>query len=161
MRITIEAMLVAMLVAACSSAPSAPSCTEYVSSASLAAPTVSFQTDVLPIFAKSCGFSTCHGGRPTDSNEGIYLGGTSGGGDPALIRANLLATSKTIAMPFVTPSDPKKSFLMRKMDGDTCTLDAQCKGGSCGTSMPSGAPLLDAGARDVVRRWIAQGALAN
>jgi len=50
---------------------------------------------------------------------------------------------------------------MRKMDASTCTLDAKCTGGSCGQSMPKGDPPLPIDTRDVVRRWILQGAQDN
>ena len=29
-------------------------------------------------------------------------------------------------MPFVTPGDPAHSYIMRKLDGDQCTLTASC-----------------------------------
>jgi hypothetical protein len=64
-------------------------------------------------------------------------------------------------MAYVKAGDPSQSFLMRKMDGDQCVLDAQCAGMTCQTSMPQNLPLLDVAPRDVVRRWIAQGAADN
>jgi hypothetical protein len=51
--------------------------------------------------------------------------------------------------------------LMRKMDGSQCALDAQCAGGSCQSSMPKNESLLEVAQRDIVRRWIAQGAKQN
>jgi hypothetical protein len=58
----------------------------------------------------------------------------------------------------VKPGDPKNSFLMRKLDGDHCVLDAQCQGSTCGDSMPNKEEQLSVDERDRVRRWIAQGA---
>ena len=70
-------------------------------------------------------------------------------------------------MNFVTAGDPAQSFLMHKMDGDQCTLIPECMvPGSyrpnCGVFMPyQAASILDVAARDVVRRWIGQGAQNN
>jgi hypothetical protein len=64
-------------------------------------------------------------------------------------------------MSFVTPGDPSHSYLMRKIDGDVCTLNAQCDGGKCLDTMPQGQQLLPPTTRDVVRRWILQGAPNN
>lgn len=47
---------------------------------------------------------------------------------------------------------------MHKIDGDVCTLDAQCTNHSCGDTMPGSNDLLDLAIRDTIRRWIAQGA---
>ena len=64
-------------------------------------------------------------------------------------------------MPFVTASDPSKSFLQHKIDGDACTLKDQCSNNDCGSTMPEGAQLIDVPSRDTIRRWIAQGAVDN
>jgi len=65
-------------------------------------------------------------------------------------------------MPLVTASDPSKSYLMHKLDGDQCQYNAECSGQSCLSLMPSGGTqLLPVATRDVVRRWIAQGAQNN
>jgi hypothetical protein len=50
---------------------------------------------------------------------------------------------------------------MHKIDGDSCTLDKQCVGADCGSSMPEQSDLLPEETRNVIRRWIAQGALEN
>jgi hypothetical protein len=145
----------------CASEPAGPVCAAVASTADLTTPKVSLRSDLLPIFAPSCAFSACHGGKPTDSNNGVYLGSATGTTDAVAVRTALLATSKTIDMPYVTPGDPAKSYLMHKMDGDQCTLATRCSGGSCGAGMPSGGPLLEVAKRDTVRRWIAQGAQDN
>ncbi len=139
-------------------------CQAYVVPAGtdLAAPVVSLSTDiVLPIFSKTCAFSSCHGG--TNNNHGIYLAG-----DAPSIRKALVNVAATNApgLSLVVPGNPGASFLMHKIDGDQCTLLAKCTGGDCGTSMPQasaslGAPLLEVGQRDTLRRWIAQGAPDN
>jgi hypothetical protein len=126
------------------------------------APAVSFKNDVLPILTFSCTFSTCHGVM-TGPNNGIYLGERPPAmtNSSTVVMAMMKPSSQLTSMPIVTPGDPAKSFMMHKLDGDQCTLDMQCGGGSCGTSMPSGSPLLELAKRDTIRRWIAQGAKDN
>ena len=117
-------------------------------------PAVSFSKDVMPIFSQSCAFSTCHGST-TGSSNGVFLGR-----DPAKVIASVVNVKgdELTTMPFVTPGNPRESYLMRKMDGSQCALNAQCAGGSCQDAMPKGDQPLDVARRDVVRRWIAQGA---
>ena len=139
-------------------------CKAYVvpSGTDLTSPVVSFKNDVLPIVTFSCTFSACHG-TLMGVNNGVYLGERP----PAMTNAStvvmglLKPSGQLMAMPLVTASDPTRSYLMHKLDGDHCTLDKMCAGGSCGTSMPNGSPLLEIAKRDTVRRWIAQGAKDN
>lgn len=122
-------------------------------------PTVSFATDVVPIFGMSCGLSvSCHGATTGNAN-GVFLNKT----DPAKIYANIVskAGDELPSMDFVTPGDPRNSYLMRKMDASQCALDSQCTGGTCESSMPQNLDSLPVETRDVVRRWIAQGAQNN
>lgn len=118
------------------------------------APPTSFSRDVMPVFRTSCAFSTCHGTTVGDAN-GVFLGGT----DATRIRNGLvsLKARKLPSMPLVTPGDPTRSFLQRKIDGTHCALDAQCAGQTCGERMPLGQGDLGAG-RAAIRRWILQGA---
>jgi hypothetical protein len=64
-------------------------------------------------------------------------------------------------MPYVTAGNPDASFLQKKIDGTHCELAAQCRGGTCGDSMPQGGDLLGEESRLTIRRWIAQGAQNN
>jgi len=137
-------------------------CKAYVVPAGtdLTTPTT-FEGNVLPLFKRSCVFSSCH----DQSSQRIVLGSSmkmAGIEDPinAAVVANLVNKPSTDlpAMPFVTPGDPSKSFLMHKIDGDNCTLNAQCVGGDCLGSMPDRSDLLTVADRDIVRRWILQGA---
>jgi hypothetical protein len=67
-------------------------------------------------------------------------------------------------MAFVKPGDPAASYLMHKMDGDTCLFQTQCTStpvGACGDPMPQGNCVLDGATRDTVRAWISQGAQNN
>ena len=157
---------------ACSSSSSAadagPTCTPFTSTVDLKAPTVSFKTDVMPFFAQACGFSSCHGssGNP---QGGLFLGPQTGA-DEATVLAKLVGpTSLELpSMPYVTPGDPTKSYLMHKIDGDQCQFDKQCtpqpgalrpaRAATRCRKAPISAPT---DTRDKVRRWIAQGAQNN
>jgi len=137
------------------------SCAEYEvpTGTDLTTPTMSFKTDIKPILTVSCSFSSCHG-TTASTNNGLYVG--SGDASTSTVISGLLVDSPTMpTMPFVTPGDPSKSFLMHKMDGDQCAFDSSCTNGTCGVSMPQASPLLDVATRDKVRRWIAQGAKDN
>jgi hypothetical protein len=128
-----------------------PPCVPYVSDAGLTSPTVSFKRDVLPLFERSCGLSSsCHydPGPNTIAMLGIFLGCDitfdAGAGsvnncstaDPGpIVYQDLVGTpdggpalkpAEINNMPFVTPGDPTMSYIMHKIDGDTCTLTAGC-----------------------------------
>lgn len=132
-------------------------CKDYTPPASFDAqnPQVTFAKDVMPIFAQSCAFTSCHGSSAGSAN-GVFLGGT----DPARVHQAIVdvRSSKLPTMSFVKPGDPRESFLLRKMDGSHCLLDTQCTGGDCGQSMPRNDETLSVETRDTIRRWIAQGA---
>jgi hypothetical protein len=127
----------------------------------LTTPIVSFKTDVMPIFNANCGASSCHGAA-TSTPGFIFLGSeAAAGSDASTVAAGLVGkfASELSAIPIVTAGDPTKSYIMHKLDGDQCLYDSQCVGGSCLAEMPNGlGHPLAATTRDVVRRWIAQGA---
>ena len=152
----LAAAALVLLATGCPDEPEGSSCTDDTPSAGFDAlsPAVSFSRDVMPVFTQSCAFSTCHGSNVGPAN-GVFLGR-----DPARVHAAVVgvAAGELPAMPFVTPGDPRQSYLMRKMDGSQCALDAQCTGGSCQGSMPKNDAPLEVSTRDIVRRWIAQGA---
>jgi hypothetical protein len=148
-------------------------CTAYVSDADLTAPTVSFKTDVLPIFQQSCGIAgaTCHGDIAGE-DAGLqrpFLGLFDGGTVPATVISAIVGvpSNEDPQMNEVTASSAANSFLMHKLDGDQCTLATSCAKGStiyttCGANMPqTSLTLLDVSTRDTIRRWIAQGATSN
>lgn len=127
-----------------------------------AAPAVSFQADVLPILRQACGLSSsCHGSQSSNRN---YLGPALQ--DPAPTPADIAAifadnvgvpSDAEPTMAIVEPGDPANSFLLHKIDG-TFECAALTCGASCGDTMPQGADLLPQADRDVIRRWVAQGA---
>jgi hypothetical protein len=146
--------------------PDAGPCVAYVvpTTTSLTTPTVSFQTDVMKVFNDNCGSSSCHGS--TDNPTGsVFLGAsTANGSDSATVYTGLVAISsgELHSMNFVTAGDPSMSYLMHKLDGDQCVYEQSCIGGDCMHSMPSDSPVtLAVSTRDIVRRWIAQGAPNN
>jgi hypothetical protein len=143
------------ITAGCSDPP-APACAAYVPPAGtdLTLPPVQLQRDVVPILSRSCAFVSCHGAA-SGENNGLYLGT-----DGARVHAEAVGrpAGELPSMRYVAPGDPAESYVMHKIDGDQCTLAARCEGGDCGVSMPEGSDRMAIRDRDVVRRWIAQGA---
>jgi hypothetical protein len=119
-------------------------------------PKETFLTSVYPIFEESCSFTTCHGSVSGSSN-GVFLGR----GNPKRVYDAIVdvRSSHLPTMSYVKPGEPRESFLMRKLDGSHCVLDAQCTEKSCGESMPRNDGIFDEDRRNKIRRWIAQGAL--
>jgi hypothetical protein len=76
-------------------------------------------------------------------------------------------STEDLSMNLITAGDPSQSFLMHKLDDDQCTLISECMVGpsfraNCGVFMPYQFPdVLDVATRDVIRRWIKQGARNN
>lgn len=138
--------------------PAAAACIAHAEPAaeSLTAP-VDFAADVAPIFTKACAFSACHSSKGS-SNHGLFLNAATPENIEAVKVSLRAKTQAAPSMAYVAPGDLPNSFVMHKLDGDQCTLAAQCAGGDCGKSMPSGNDLLPEESRDVIRRWIAQGA---
>ena len=135
-------------------------CPAYVVPAGtdLTTPAVTFKAQVLgTIFVNNCGTSSCHGVTP--GMGGLFLGTSTA--DAPTVYAELVGKDSTelLSMPFVTAGDPEQSYLMHKMDGDQCQFNQQCVAPGCMASMPYGATMaLPVAYRDLVRRWIAQGA---
>ena len=62
-------------------------------------------------------------------------------------------------MPRIAPGDPANSFLLHKIDDDTCTLPG-CTTANCTELMPLGSVTpLEAPILLTVRAWVAQGAV--
>jgi hypothetical protein len=137
----------------------------------LMTPVVSFKADVVPLFQMSCSLSSsCHSemlGGPSL----LYLGGPlTMPPDPAgIYKATINVNSLELpTMVYIKPGDVENSYLMHKMDGDLCqfTTCSQNPIPMCGVVMPMAGCALEAtgggpNPRDVVRRWIAQGAQNN
>jgi hypothetical protein len=170
----------ACVLAACSSSPpgtagtggaggqgaGGAACVLYVvpSGTDLMQPTVSFKSDVMPIFNASCGLTNCHATTVDKLAPNFFLGdATAMGSDAAAVHDAIVGqnSGELPTMPFVTAGDPSMSYLMHKIDGDQCHFDAQCVTGSCKLPMPNGGTPLTVDMRDTVRRWIAQNAVDN
>jgi hypothetical protein len=128
----------------------------------LMSPTTALKADVMVVFNNNCGAAACHGSTSSAENpSGLFLGSeTAKGADSAQVYAALVNKkgNELASMSFITPGNPSQSYLMHKMDGDQCQFDAEC-GGSCLAEMPNGlGHVLPSTTRDIVRRWIAQGA---
>jgi hypothetical protein len=61
-------------------------------------------------------------------------------------------------MDVIKPGDLQHSFLLQKLDGLGCPTLKCSATMSCGQPMPLGLPQLSEGTRDVIRRWVSQGA---
>lgn len=137
-------------------------CTAYVDppGTDLTQPVISFRTDVIPIFHTGCAFPACHATESPTTNHGLMLGFTS---DLSSIRTGLVGVHsfEVPSLAFVAPSDPGQSYLLHKIDGDVCTLESLCKDASCLRQMPIDNEPLSVETRDIIRRWIAQGAPDN
>jgi hypothetical protein len=148
-------------------------CYDYTST-DLTTPAASFKSDVLPIFRQSCGLSTsCHGDPSGGSLPGQHFYGPSNSApapsadDIQAIMDQSVGKASTANpdMVVIKAGDPANSFMMYKLDGDptavdgvTCGTLTCSKDMSCLLAMPSGGPQLPAETRDIIRRWIAQGA---
>ena len=145
--------------------PATPASTELMT------PVVSFKTDVVPIFQLSCSLSSsCHSLKESGPSL-LYLGGSlMDPPDPAGALKSIINVKslELTSMNYVTPGKLDQSYLMFKMDGQicqftTCSLNPVP---TCGQPMPMAGCALEAvnggpNPRDVVRRWIAQGAQDN
>ena len=139
----------------------------------LQSPSVSFATDIQPIFNQSCAISgaTCHGSMSTDpkTTGQIYLGSPDGGVTPQQVLMGIVGVSspENGQMDIIKAGDPTNSYLMHKLDGDQCQFASTCNAtknplfANCGIQMPFNSGVLDQDTRDKIRRWIAQGAKQN
>lgn len=119
-----------------------------------AAPIVSFQNDVAPVFAASCALSGCHVTPPPDPEYGngqapadlVLEGNAAYGnlvGQPSFERPELLR---------VKPGDPDASYLVMKLRGTP---------GIVGDRMPFGGPYLSESTIARIVAWIRNGAPRN
>lgn len=127
---------------------------------------VSFQQDVMPLFAASCNAVACHGSE-TSPDAGLYLGqqGANDAATASQVRAELVgvASTQAPAMPRVVAGDAENSFLMVKIDGDLTCPQVTCGSNGCGQRMPRGtnASPLSPAESDLIRSWIENGAPDN
>ena len=151
--------------------------TPYKSCADLTTPTVSFKSDIQPIFNMSCAIagSTCHGDpslQKMESTTGqVWLGlpADAGAPDTSAVLMGIVGVKspENPQMDIVAAGDPDNSYMMHKLDYDECQYASTCNATSnqlfvnCGLGMPYNSGILDAPTRDTIRRWIKQGAKDN
>jgi hypothetical protein len=96
-------------------------------------------------------------------------------GQPAALQSSIIPGGPAMVgnpdMKIIAAGDPQHSFMMYKLDGDpnasnlnaevSCATLTCASTTSCGQSMPSGGPQLDAASLNTIRTWIAQGAMNN
>lgn len=106
--------------------------------------TVSFANEIRPIFERNgCLTSACHGGGLISSGYNLETyAGVFGPGD----EARALSTCD------VAPGEPDASYLMEKLSEDNPRLGAR---------MPLNRPPLNDADLELIRTWIAEGALEN
>ena len=145
--------------------PSADGCFDY-SCFKGDGPAVTFKADVLPILRTSCGLSpSCHNSENGPGGQ-HYLGPKLSDPEPtaaqiALIFEQSVGKDPVIkaGMKIITPGDPEQSFFMHKLDSVKCAKLACAQDSTCGSLMPQGSmDPMPADKRDILRRWIAQGA---
>jgi hypothetical protein len=144
--------------------PDAGECVAYAPpvGTDLTAPIVSFATDVMPVLTNHCSSASCHG--VTDNPQGgLFLGAQlKKGADASAVYGRLVGpmAGQLGTMPYVSAGDPARSYLMHKIDGDQCMFETACANHDCAHSMPFDG-MMAIETRDIVRRWIAQGAPDN
>jgi hypothetical protein len=151
------ASLTLVFFAACSSSSSGGTerqCLPAPGAIDTAQPEVSFKTTIAPIVQRNCSLPACHG--DPNNSLGIYLPS-----DAARIYESAKKPSTVnLKLDVVKAGAPNDSFLMHKVDGTQCGLDANCVKKDCGNVMPPDRP-LSVDDRNAIRRWIAQGAKDN
>ena len=104
----------------------------------------SLATDVAPILTQRC--VMCHIAGAAQGGLDLYTN---------LWGAIVNVKSTQSALDLVEPGDPDKSYLYLTLTG------AQLSAGGNGAQMPFQSGQLDAGQLELIRAWIAQGALNN
>ena len=163
----------------CSSTSSgtAPSMTGTTGGCDTTTP-VSFATDVVPVFQKSCTLSNvCHGQMSNAAEEDLYLGENMGTTNAATVYGMLVGVTakEDPAMSLVTAGSTDNSYLWHKVNGDQGNFAADCSKASmmcedCDTTTPCGGLMPYQGeslATDspqylcTIQSWILQGAMNN
>ncbi|MEL6182310.1 MAG: hypothetical protein AAFS10_25360, partial [Myxococcota bacterium] len=129
-------------------------------------PPVSFRRDLLPTLQRNCADNPCHG-RAAEPFLGPSLPTTP---DASEILAHIVGIpSETVpSMLLVEPGAPAESFLIVKVEGCQDALELECTpqpgsttSSACGGVMPlASRPICDLD-RELLRRWVLQGALDN
>ena len=110
-----------------------------------AEPTISYASNIQPIYDASCALAGCHLG----SAPAFGLNLAAGVSYEATVGVNSLERPK---LQLVEPGNPDDSYLVRKIEGGPDIA---------GDPMPDNAPPLPPDEMDAVRQWITECALDN
>jgi hypothetical protein len=134
-------------------------------------PEVSFRRDLLVPIQRNCSDAPCHG-RETGGGASLFLSPPV----PAVVDATLMierlvgvASQTAPELALVAPGSPSRSFLVLKVEGcQNASLGITCRAqpgarttAPCGDTMPQAARPLCNADRELLRRWIQQGARDN
>lgn len=129
---------------------------------------VSFKSDVMPIFQRSCNFSACHSATSSSPQEGLALGlgvsDTMTDAEIGEVHAGIVnGAAERSSLPLVTPGEPTQSWLLAKVSYSSfasCQAIAdECAPKGCGSRMPQ--QPLDQADIDTIAGWIKDGAKNN
>jgi hypothetical protein len=141
--------------------------------------TVSFATDVMPIFKQSCALAVCHGQANNAAVENLYLGDPTSNTPDVIARVYEglvgVPSLEDPSMNVITASSTADSYLSFKLKGQQNQLSAQCAKAAapcadcaeptpCGSFMPFGGTLFSQESPAqfaTIQSWIAQGAKNN
>ncbi len=105
---------------------------------------IDFDRQIQPIFTMNCALSGCHLGPGAAASQDL----SEGQAYDALVE---VASRSTLGFTRVIPGNPEESLLVRKMEGDD----------GVGLPMPPNGMIVAQQFADLVRLWIAQGALRD
>ena len=114
-------------------------------------PVVSFANDVQPILTNNCATSGCHG-QPVANPGAKPMVLVAGSAYAALVN---VTAAQLPTMMRVRPGHPDSSYVIHKLQGTHRTF------GGTGNQMPLNRAPLSLQTIDLIRRWIAAGALPN
>ena len=172
---SLAAIVSAVCAMGCSSSSPAPA----AAAGACAPATVSFKSDVIPVFQMSCTLtSVCHGQMGNVGEESLYLGENQGATDANAVYGMLVGVpaKEDPSMPLVTANSTDNSYLYHKLLGDQNTLAAGCMKAAtmcspdcnpqqpCGGLMPYSGELLsqsDPAFLCTIKNWIDTGAQNN
>ena len=111
----------------------------------------SYDADIQPLFTTRCFGSTCHNIAAPGGTLNLSPDGATDPYEELTTRSHALS-----GMPYVTPGDPSRSYMWRKLDNTHTEDDLENVGG--GSRMPIGAP-LDDNSMALIEAWIVTGAM--
>jgi mono/diheme cytochrome c family protein len=112
---------------------------------------VSFSQQVQPIFTAKCALSGCHGSgnlQPPEKPMNLSAG-------QAYSNTVNVSSAQLGSMDRIEPGQPDRSYLVHKIQGTHLQV------GGSGVRMPATGDFLSQSQIDLIRSWIAQGALNN